>query len=119
VGHLARYGTDAGAVVQLLQERPELAEAIDPEVEFTFAEVVYAMRHEMARTVEDVLSRRMRALLLDAKAAYRAAPVVAELMAKELGRPAAWAEEQVKTFQELARKDYMLARTLNSDLPTA
>jgi glycerol-3-phosphate dehydrogenase len=119
VGHLARYGTDAGAVVQLLQERPELAEAIDPEVEFTFAEVVYAVRQEMARTVEDVLSRRMRALLLDAKAAYRAAPVVAELMAKELGRPAAWAEEQVKTFQELARKDYMLARTLNSDLPTA
>jgi glycerol-3-phosphate dehydrogenase len=108
-GHLARYGTDEAAVVRLMQERPELAERIDAELEFTFAEVVYAVRHEMARTVEDVLSRRMRALLLDAKAAYRAAPAVAELMAKELGRPAGWVDVQVKAFRELAERDYMLA----------
>ena len=108
VGHLARYGTDVTAIEGLILETPELAKAIDSEVEFIFAEVVYAVRHEMARTVEDVLSRRMRALLLDAKAAYRAAPAVAELMAKELHRTPEWAEEQVKAFRELAKKDYML-----------
>jgi glycerol-3-phosphate dehydrogenase len=57
----------------------------------------------MARTVEDVLSRRTRSLLLDARAASEAAPRVASLMARELGRDAAWEEEQVRSFRDLAR----------------
>jgi glycerol-3-phosphate dehydrogenase len=57
----------------------------------------------MARTVDDVLARRSRALLLDARAAADAAPTVAGLLAEELGRGDGWAEDQVGTFLELAR----------------
>jgi glycerol-3-phosphate dehydrogenase len=61
----------------------------------------------LARTVEDVLSRRIRALLLDARAAVEAAPRVAALLAAELGRGAAWRDEQVTSFARLAQI-YML-----------
>ena len=57
----------------------------------------------MARTVEDVLARRLRALLLDARASVEMAPRVARLMAEELGREASWAEAQVEVYRELAR----------------
>jgi glycerol-3-phosphate dehydrogenase len=67
------------------------------------ASVVQAARQEQARTVEDVLSRRTRALLLDARAAIEASPKVAHLLAKELGRDKAWAEAQVASFTELAQ----------------
>jgi glycerol-3-phosphate dehydrogenase len=58
----------------------------------------------MARTVEDVLSRRTRSLLLDARAAIEAAPLTAELMAAELGRDALWQQRQVEAFQALAAR---------------
>ena len=106
-GPLSRYGSDAAEIQRLQQSSPELAAEIDPALPYTFAEVVYAVHHEMARTVEDVLSRRMRALLIDAKAAERAAPAVARLMAKELGSPPGWAEEQVAAFQKLASTFYL------------
>ena len=67
------------------------------------AEVVWAARQEMARSVEDVLARRTRALFLDADAALRTAPRVAALLARELGRDAAWQDEQVRAFAELAQ----------------
>jgi glycerol-3-phosphate dehydrogenase len=57
----------------------------------------------MARTVEDVLARRSRSLLLNAKASIEAAPAVAALMAKEFGRDEAWEQEQVRTYTELAQ----------------
>jgi glycerol-3-phosphate dehydrogenase len=57
----------------------------------------------MARTVEDVLSRRTRSLLLDARAAIEATPRVAQLLATELGRDAAWARAQIEEFTALAR----------------
>jgi glycerol-3-phosphate dehydrogenase len=66
-------------------------------------EVVNAAQNEMARTVEDVLSRRTRVLLLDARAANEAAPVVAALLARELSRDAAWEQRQIAEFTELAR----------------
>jgi glycerol-3-phosphate dehydrogenase len=74
-----------------------------PDLTYCAAEVLWAVRHEMARTVEDVLSRRTRALLLNAKAAISLAPKVAELMAKELGENAAWAASQVAAFRTLAQ----------------
>ena len=67
------------------------------------AEVVWAAREEMARSVEDVLARRTRALFLNAKAAIRMAPRVAELLARELGFDADWQTRQVAAFTELAR----------------
>ena len=64
--------------------------------------MVWAVRQEMARTVEDVLSRRLRTLPLDAQAASEMAPQVARIVAAERGRDAAWAEQQVMAFRELA-----------------
>jgi glycerol-3-phosphate dehydrogenase len=65
--------------------------------------VVWATRFEMARTVEDALSRRTRSLLLNAKAAMECAPKVAAIMAGELGRHEAWQRAQVDAFTALAR----------------
>jgi glycerol-3-phosphate dehydrogenase len=106
-GPLSRYGTDAAEIERLQQSSPELAQRIDPDLPFTFAEAVYAVRHEMARTLEDVLSRRMRALLIDAKAAQRAAPEVARVMAQELHASADWQSQQVAAFERLAAAFYL------------
>ncbi|RTQ50804.1 glycerol-3-phosphate dehydrogenase/oxidase [Hymenobacter gummosus] len=102
--HLYVYGSDLPALQQLMQQRPELAEPLVPEAEFSRAEVVWAARYELARTVEDVLARRVRLLFLDAAAAERAAQVVAELLATELGHDAAWQQAQVAAFTALARQ---------------
>jgi len=66
------------------------------------AEVVWAARAEMARTVEDVLARHTRALFLNAKAAMEMAEPVAWLLAEELGRDEAWIAAQVAEFCALA-----------------
>jgi len=69
---------------------------------WTTEDVIRAAREEMARTVEDVLARRLRALFLDARAAVEMAPMVVKLLARELGRDAAWQQEQLRAFRELA-----------------
>ena len=106
-GPLSRYGSDAAEIQRLQQSSSGLAAAIDPSLPFTFAEVVFAVRNEMARTIEDVLSRRMRALLIDARAAERAAPAVAKLMAAELEAPPEWEQQQIEVFQKLAASFYL------------
>jgi glycerol-3-phosphate dehydrogenase len=65
--------------------------------------VLWSVRHEYARTVEDVLARRTRALFLDAAASMETAPRVAGLMAVELGCDAEWQQRQVGAFLDLAR----------------
>jgi len=105
---LPQYGTDAVRVRELISSDSSLAAKLDSELPFTRAEALYAVREEMARTVEDVLSRRMRALLLDARAAERCAPVTAQIIANELGQDKVWADEQVRTFCDLARSCYMV-----------
>jgi glycerol-3-phosphate dehydrogenase len=107
-GPLVVYGSDAEAVSGLLAERPDWGERLHPELPYHAGEVVWAARHEDARTVEDVLARRTRALLLDARASRAIAPRVADLLAGELGRDAAWREEQAQRFQALAG-GYLLA----------
>jgi glycerol-3-phosphate dehydrogenase len=97
------YGSDAPLIQDLMRAEPALAEPLDPALPYTGAEVVWAARHEMARTVEDVLARRTRALFLNAKAAMRMAPSVAGLMARELHRDRAWQTQQVESFGEVAR----------------
>ncbi|MDT8436929.1 MAG: glycerol-3-phosphate dehydrogenase/oxidase [Gemmatimonadota bacterium] len=96
------YGADIPALRALIAERPELGEPLHPALPFKAAEVVWAARTEAARRVEDVLARRTRALLLDARAAAEAAPRVAELLAAELGRDEAWAEAETAAFRALA-----------------
>jgi glycerol-3-phosphate dehydrogenase len=100
--HLAVYGTDAGKVEQLVVEDPTLAEPLHPKLSYIKASVVWAARAEMALTLEDVLSRRTRALLLDAQAALEAAPLTASLLAKELGKDSAWEAKEVADFTALA-----------------
>ena len=99
---LTIYGADAPKVAALGKENPSWEEPIHPDLPYRKKEVIWQIREEMARTVEDVLARRTRALLLHARASREAAPVVAELMAKELGRDEAWQKEQVRTYQDLA-----------------
>jgi glycerol-3-phosphate dehydrogenase len=69
--------------------------------------VVWTVKNEMARTVEDVLARRLRLLFLDAAAALRAAPRVASLVAAELGKDKTWEGDQLAQFTKLA-KQYLL-----------
>jgi glycerol-3-phosphate dehydrogenase len=105
--HLYVYGCDIESVQQLMNENPELKEKISSKYNFTKAEVVWAVQKEFARTVDDVLARRCRLLFLDAHEAIKAAPVVAEIIARELGRDNNWAQQQVSEFTMLA-KGYVL-----------
>jgi glycerol-3-phosphate dehydrogenase len=96
------YGTDLARIKKIAQEEPELAQLLHKRLPYLAAEVVWAARMEMARTVEDVLARRTRALFLDARAALEAAPLVAHLLARELKRDAAWEQDQVQQFTKQA-----------------
>lgn len=99
---VARYGSDVTAVLEVVGERPELGEPLTPDLPYLAGEVVYAVRSEMATTLEDVLSRRLRALPFDAEAASTVAPAVAGLIAGELGWDATRAADEVERFQALA-----------------
>ncbi len=101
---LGVYGTDAVHIEQLMRRDPSLAEPLHAALSCTGAQVVWAARAEMARTVEDVLARRCRALLLNARAAIAMAPRAAALLAGELGRPEAWQRDEVDRFTEIAQR---------------
>lgn len=101
------YGTDALGIHKLMQMETGLSEKLHANLPYTAAEVIWAVREEMARSVEDVLARRTRALLLDARAAHEMAPKVAALMAVELQKDHTWQDEQVRSFKILA-KGYIL-----------
>jgi glycerol-3-phosphate dehydrogenase len=112
-GELSFYGSDAAAIEALMRERPEYAERLHERLPVTVAQVVWAVRHEMARTVEDVLSRRTRCLIFDAAASIEAAPRVADVMAAELGRDDVWKRTQIERYAALAR-GYLMP-TLDDD----
>jgi glycerol-3-phosphate dehydrogenase len=96
------YGSDAEAVQSLVINKPELGESIHPALPYIKAEIIWAVQQEMCMTVDDVLARRTRALLLDAKAAIESAPLVAEMMAKEMGEDETWIKKQVEDFNFVA-----------------
>ncbi|MXV49455.1 FAD-dependent oxidoreductase [Pedobacter sp. HMF7647] len=101
--HLHIYGSDEASLLELAQENPAWKEKLHSRLPYTKVEVIWGVRHEMARTVEDILARRVRALFLDARAAVDMAPVVAKLMAGELQKSPEWEEEEVKKFVKLAQ----------------
>jgi glycerol-3-phosphate dehydrogenase len=103
LGDLEVYGSDAAEIRSFAQD-PKLATQLHPDLPYIAAEVVWAARNEMARTVEDILARRTRALFLNAAAASAMAEHVAKLLAAELGQDAAWVAAQVKDFQVLAQQ---------------
>jgi len=101
-GDLALYGSDAPAIQDLARADPGLTARLHPDLPYCEAEAIWAARSEMARTVEDFLARRCRALFLNARAAIEMAPRVAQLMARELQYDEAWQSAQVAKFRELA-----------------
>ncbi len=98
----AQYGRDRAALLALEAADPTLARRLDERLPLTRTEVVYAARCEMARTVDDVLARRTRALFLNAQASRAAASEVAALLAAELGRDDAWQRAQLADFANIA-----------------
>ena len=101
--HFEVYGSDVEAIHTLARDSA-LGCRLNPDLPYIAAEVVWAARAEMARTVEDVLARRTRALFLNARAAMAMAEPVARLLAAELRRDEAWVSSQVKEFCALARQ---------------
>lgn len=101
-GTLSFYGSDAPAIRQLIDNDSTLGRQLDAELPYMEAEVVWAVREEVARTVEDILARRTRALFLNSKAALRMAPRVAAILAKELGKDEKWQADQIKQFEQTA-----------------
>jgi glycerol-3-phosphate dehydrogenase len=105
--HLDVYGSDYETILKVIEEDITLREQLHPDYPYLKAEVIYSVREEMARTIEDFLARRIRILLLDAKAACEMAPIVAKLIAKELGKDEKWQQEQIEQFKQTA-KNYFI-----------
>jgi glycerol-3-phosphate dehydrogenase len=104
LGSLWVYGSDAARIQELAASDPALAAPLDSALPYIAAEVVWAAREEMARTVDDVLSRRTRALFLNAQSAQRMIEPVARILARELGRDQAWVRKEVESASALAAK---------------
>ena len=100
--YLDVYGSDAKAIKKQEECNILYSQKIHVNFDFTVAQVIWAVQHEMARSVEDVLARRIRLLFLDANAAIEAAPFVAKIMAKELNKDNEWIKEQVAKFKKVA-----------------
>lgn len=100
-----RYGTEARFVSDLMAARPELAEPLIEGLPYRGGEVVYAARHELARTIDDVLSRRMRARLMARDASARAARRVGALLGAELGLSQAEIDRQVQAYVAATEKE--------------
>ncbi len=106
---LTVYGTDATAIRAIERDEPALAAPIHPRLPYTGAAVAYAVREEMARTIDDILARRTRALFLNATATSEAVQTVASILAKELGHSNDWVRSSVALFEEVTRHGFPLA----------
>ena len=109
LGSLSVYGSDAAGIRKLVESDGSLGERLHGALPYIKAEVVWAVRQEMARTLEDVLARRTRALFLHARAASEMAPAAADLMALELGWDETAKAKQVSAFRDIA-SNYILRR---------
>ena len=99
---LHHYGSDRVEIEKLIKENPDLGEKLHERLPYLKAEVVWGVRNEMAMTIEDILARRTRALLLDAKASVEMAPEVAKLMAEEMDKDREWQKTQVSEYEHVA-----------------
>jgi len=100
------YGADEEKIRSLIESDKTLNEQIHPRLPFIKAEICWAVRNEMCMKVEDFLSRRTRALLLDATASIESAPLVAGLMAKETNKNQEWIKYEIDSFNSIA-KNYL------------
>ena len=106
--HYYIYGSDEPALHAMEQEKELYQQKVSPKYDYTIGEVVWAVQHEMARTLDDVLARRVRLLYIDAREALRVAPDVAKVMATVLGKDQAWVDSQVATFVKIA-ENYIIS----------
>lgn len=106
-GHWQVYGSDTQEIINLANENPSLGNRLHKDFDFIEAEVVWSCRNEMIYNIEDFLARRIRFLLLDAKASLQAAPRVAEIMATELQKDENWVKSQLDSYTQLV-KNYTL-----------
>ncbi|MGA8178773.1 MAG: glycerol-3-phosphate dehydrogenase/oxidase [Desulfobacterales bacterium] len=102
-GEFALYGSDAPAIQDLMRADPAREERLHPALQARVVEVIWAVRFEAARTVDDILARRTRSLLLNAQAAGETAPKVASIMAKELGHGRKWESDQIEAFRSISK----------------
>lgn len=98
------YGSDEEKIIAIANQEDGLSEYVSEKLKVIKAQVIWGARYEMARTVEDILSRRTRCLLLDAKESIKMAPIVAELLAKELGHDKVWEQNQYEEYKVLASR---------------
>ncbi len=103
-GHWQVYGADLHHIQALMTERPAYAEKIHDNYDFRVAEVVWACQHEMIVKVEDFLARRIRLTILDAQASLETAPIVAKVMAEQLGKDEHWISQELADYKELVKR---------------
>ena len=99
--YLHFYGSDAIGIKKMIERNPAWGDMLHDRLRIAKAQVIWAVKHEMARTVEDFLARRTRALLLDARASLEMAPEVARLMAEKLRKDEQWQQHQLTQYRQL------------------
>jgi glycerol-3-phosphate dehydrogenase len=106
---VGRYGTEADDVLALADGQHDLLEPVIAGLPYTGAELRYAVREEMAQTLDDVLSRRTRAVIQQARPTMAAAAAAANLIAADMGWDEQEATNQVNRFIESCQKDLLVA----------
>jgi glycerol-3-phosphate dehydrogenase len=105
--HFYIYGSDLPKLEAFQNQQSDFKKKIHPDYNFTIGQIYWSIQKEMARTVEDILARRIRLLFLDARAAIEVASEVAKILGKELNKDEDWVNNQIKEFNALA-KNYLL-----------
>ncbi|MCK5731261.1 MAG: FAD-dependent oxidoreductase, partial [Draconibacterium sp.] len=110
---MAVYGIDKEEILGIGEEEPMWQGYLSEKLQIHKSQIAWAVRNEMARTVEDFLARRTRALFLDARESLKIAPKVADLMALELNETEEWKRNQLKAFEDVA-KNYFFDKHNNN-----
>ena len=95
------YGDQSEEIEQIIEKNPEMGKTLSEHFPYTKAEIIWICRNEMPLEIEDILARRTRALLLNARASSEIAPEIAKIMAKELGLDEKWQQQQIKIYNQL------------------
>jgi glycerol-3-phosphate dehydrogenase len=105
--HFYIYGSDLPKLEEFQNQQTDFIKKLHPDYDFTVGQVFWSIQNEMARTIEDILARRIRLLFLDARAASEVAPKVAIILGNELNKDEDWVNNQIKEFNVLV-KNYLL-----------
>ena len=100
---MVAYGLDRKKVQNVEEESDKFEGFLSESLQIRKSQIIWGVRKEMARSLEDVLARRTRALFLDVKESLRIAPETAQLMADELNCDGKWVDDQLARYRELAK----------------